>query len=547
LQLWSFTHYLNDEQIYSYLKGKKQMFPIAADFTKPLTSLADDFKPIGLVIYCDGGYRSNGHGEAGGWGVHGYYYDDEIRKAGYGLKNCEPTNFGYMGPAIALADPKGKALRMSYTNKLEEAHGVRILRYVDAYGNVLSDATNNVAELRALLHALQLTYESPDTLKHVHFVLDSKYVLEGCVKYRATWSKKGWCKSDGTIVQNVEYWKAIDALIQQVEYIGITIGWDWVKGHSDDIGNKAADELATFGVIAGYKDIELAELTISDVAKYWTPVADVPEVAREPRFYIRLGGEDTKLDGYVYHFGNQGGKDEVLGSPSADKMYCVIRSNEPFPVHEDLRTLQRLNNNGLARLSEVRNDTLCKPKVYNDILDNGALHLIADLKTSDIILPSEEIVAEVQWPAGQSNAVDQRLVWLENLLEAYLTGEMDNSPIFGLTDITNIVYTASEDKKGKRVLKLNKEVKINPSVIARSKSGDRVVNPTLIYGRDLPRHQVLSRVTEQNPRVVVLTWPDSLVSARFATLLQTDKADGIWCAVYANFVFTLNLTPDDTK
>lgn len=522
------------------------MISVAEKFVEPLDNLPDDFKPIGAIFYCDGGFRSNQYGEAAGWGVHGYYYDQEERKAGYGLKNCDPTDYGYMGPAIALVDDKGKALRVSHTGKLEEAVKVRILKYVNAYGNVLEAGTNNVAELRALLHAMHIAYHSPDSIKRVRFILDSMYVLDGCLKYMDAWIKRDWKKAGGEVVANVDYWKAINEMIEKLKYIGVALEWDWVKGHSDDIGNKSADELATRGIYAGYNHIERSSLELSDISKYWTPVADVPEMAKEPRFYIRLGGESTKMSGHVYHFGNQGSKDEALGVPSADKMYCVIRSNEPFEVHAALKQIQEQKSNGLACLSEVRNDVLLKPRIYNDIESYQGDHLIAS-KKGDILLPSDEILASLQWPALLSLQADKRLEWLENLLEAYLCGEMDDSYIFYLNDITDQVYSKVEDKKGKVSLKFNKTNTLKPEVVIRDKNGLRNARPTLIYGRDLPRHTVLTGVADQNPTIFVLTWPDSAVSARFATILTTDKADGIWCAVYANYVFTLNPATDDTK
>lgn len=525
--------------------GTCTMEPINDDFTSPLLAFPTDISPLGAVFYCDGGFRSNAFGEAAGWGVHGYYYDFEERKAGYGLKSCEPTDYGYMGPAIALKDEKGKALRVSRTGKLEEAVRVRILTYVDAYGNVLVDGTNNIGELFALVHALHIANESPVTLKRVQFVLDSEYVLTGTLSYLAKWIKKDWKKADGQPVANISYWEAVARLVAELEAKGVILSWDWVKGHSADIGNKAADILATKGVKAGYNDTHLSSLKLSPVSKYWSETSNAPSIAKEPRFYIRLGEATSSMSGYVYHFGNQGSKDEFLGAPSADKMYCVIRTDEPFTAHESLKEFQKLRGkDSLARIAEVRNDLMCRSSVYNDIDENGHLHLCAAGK-GDVYSPEDELLTEVQWPAALTGGVDSRLEWLEHLLEAQVENRLEKENYFCLTDITDLVYSRTTDKKGKTSLKLNKEHRLIPIVKAPSPSGVIDVKPVLIYGRDLPRHQVLNGIVDENPRLLVLTWPDSSASIRYATFLHTDKADGIWCAVYANFVFTFNQTMDE--
>lgn len=65
----------------------------------------------------------------------------------------------------------------------------------------------------------------------------------GITEYSLNWIKKGWKRSDGKPVKNVDLWKLL------IEASGRhTVDWQWVKGHSGDEGNERADELAGMGL-----------------------------------------------------------------------------------------------------------------------------------------------------------------------------------------------------------------------------------------------------------------------------------------------------------
>ena len=57
------------------------------------------------------------------------------------------------------------------------------------------------------------------------------------------WKSRGWKTAAKKPVKNVELWQRLDAATQNH-----TIKWIWVKGHSGDEGNEAADALANQGI-----------------------------------------------------------------------------------------------------------------------------------------------------------------------------------------------------------------------------------------------------------------------------------------------------------
>ena len=98
--------------------------------------------------------------------------------------------------------------------------------------------TNNVMELTAAIKGLEALKQPLP----VRLITDSKYLVEGMVKYREGWKAQGWCKSRGKPVANAEPWKRLDELASVHE-----VEWVWVRGHTGEAGNERADQLANLG------------------------------------------------------------------------------------------------------------------------------------------------------------------------------------------------------------------------------------------------------------------------------------------------------------
>ena len=100
-------------------------------------------------------------------------------------------------------------------------------------------STNNRMELTAVIEGLRALTRPCVVDLHV----DSSYVMNGIRSWVAGWKRNGWRTKDKKPVKNVELWLALE---EQV--VRHTVRWTWVKGHSGDVGNERADELANRGV-----------------------------------------------------------------------------------------------------------------------------------------------------------------------------------------------------------------------------------------------------------------------------------------------------------
>lgn len=99
--------------------------------------------------------------------------------------------------------------------------------------------TNNRMELLAAIQALTAL----KTRCKVKLYTDSKYVCDGISKWIHNWKKRDWRKADGKPVINADLWQLLDKAREAHE-----VEWLWVKGHSGDMYNDIADQLANQGV-----------------------------------------------------------------------------------------------------------------------------------------------------------------------------------------------------------------------------------------------------------------------------------------------------------
>lgn len=97
--------------------------------------------------------------------------------------------------------------------------------------------TNNQGELMAVLDLFRSSKHLAS--EDLHILCDSQYVINSVTKWMPGWKRKGWRKSDGKPVLNVELLKEIDR-----ELAGRKYTFEWVRGHAGHDLNEAADDRA---------------------------------------------------------------------------------------------------------------------------------------------------------------------------------------------------------------------------------------------------------------------------------------------------------------
>ena len=77
----------------------------------------------------------------------------------------------------------------------------------------------------------------------VEIVTDSQYVSQGITGWIHNWKRRNWRTASNKPVKNVDLWQRLDGEVTRHE-----VRWRWVKGHSGDLGNERADELANIAI-----------------------------------------------------------------------------------------------------------------------------------------------------------------------------------------------------------------------------------------------------------------------------------------------------------
>lgn len=98
-----------------------------------------------------------------------------------------------------------------------------------------SATTNNRMELMAAIAALEVLQEPCA----ITLYTDSTYVIQGLTEWLPQWRARGWRTADKKPVKNQDLWQRLDAAAARHR-----MDWRWVKGHSGEAGNEAADGLA---------------------------------------------------------------------------------------------------------------------------------------------------------------------------------------------------------------------------------------------------------------------------------------------------------------
>ena len=101
--------------------------------------------------------------------------------------------------------------------------------------------TNNRMELSAAIAALEALREPCAVTVYT----DSVYVKQGISEWLPGWKRRGWRTADRKPVKNQDLWERLDAAAAPHR-----VDWRWVKGHSGDPGNEAADRLANLAIDA---------------------------------------------------------------------------------------------------------------------------------------------------------------------------------------------------------------------------------------------------------------------------------------------------------
>ena len=108
--------------------------------------------------------------------------------------------------------------------------------------NQSNNITNQTAEVEAILRAIETAINQ--NFPAIVIFSDSDYAINSLTSWYKTWMRNGWRNSNGQRVTHEQQFKQILNMIGQT---GITVNYEFVRGHSGNHGNDMADRLANEG------------------------------------------------------------------------------------------------------------------------------------------------------------------------------------------------------------------------------------------------------------------------------------------------------------
>lgn len=484
----------------------------------------------GICLWTDGSCIPNPG--FGGWGLHGYLFRYEKPKKGSGNPDHILSAEGYM----TKNDPD------VISGKIE---AVTPVLYIDGFGSYDIDVkvgrvvTNNLAEIDAAYNGL--LYAQQFAIKSIRFFTDSEYVRKGITAWTHGWKKNGWRRSDGSPIPNVENWRRLYELVEATRARGITVDFDWVKAHSDILGNVKADRWAMIGTIHSLDAVVKNEITSTEADGYWGYTPDRHPFISHQVLYFNT--RRTHLTPGEYYLGNSK-DDEQHGTRSADGAFAVVRLSQPDPVIEALIDRQADMADNTDNLMKMMLGNVFKPEVHKELSQYGHLATYRAGNRLDLEGASDEPLTSQYRPARLAYRAVENIGFLAEKLDLFLTDKEGNTNLV-VTDLTPILYetvvkTVKKESIVQKVLKeqytvgfavLDVQANYRPATATGELSQESL---KLTLGIDLLDRNGLRRLEKLNPKVSLVTWVESELAFRHATIIEVDGAVGIWAGMYSN-------------
>lgn len=511
-----------------------------------------------MVVYSDGSSKPN----PGfiGYGFHGYTYTDDVPKKNYGGKGYKLTSYGY---AIKTKDNEDK----------EPA--VTPIEVFDGIGSSTDTATNNTAEVLGLKEALKLA--DSQNVSHLLVKTDSEYARRGYVEWLDKWAKNNWMNREGKYIANMQSWKDVYQIKQELEAKKIDVQVEWVKGHVGFPGNEKADKLANIGRVNSEAKRQSVDLHRYAADDYWSRnmSAEKHPLICKPWMYFR-GLANGQIPG-EYYFGNIGKDEDFLGKRDANGGYSIVQLKVTDPLLDKVKKIQIEKSGSDNTIYVVNLRALYSGDRCSDLMDYGASTLIQvnprrrdlyfidsaslldhngeknynfdeeikeaedtgseDDETNDSVVKTEPLTRE-QRPQKLSARVFDCLTFMKEKLEDYKASNERHNKYYDITQEFYQVESKLVKKEYQEQYKLRPEFKVG--VISKEFTieyeGKKLpirLNLTI----DAPDRNCLKRLETYSPKIVLIVWKESDTAIRYATVVECKDATSIWAGFYSNLIF----------
>jgi ribonuclease HI len=477
----------------------------------------------GIVLYTDGSFRQN----KAGWGIHGYTFTNVAMSSKAATKQ-QPTSKGY--------------------KDVPAAETVTVIDYIDSYGSVEKNPTNNTAELSAAIGAFEYALKTPS--QSLLMMMDSEYVRKGLTQFVPKWEKNGWVKADGMPVANIDYWKQLSSLRKEWLAPMRSLDMQWVKGHSGDMGNDKADANALLG--AGHEAKASPVVVEQEGAKVnKLKKQPVNPLIMESRLLFGFNGEDP-ADNYYYMYNlarmhNYGGKpqdtpkdklakaDLLIGRPISEATFGVFKGFEPDAYIESVIDLHaKTFNKNMPELGVLHLGNAFNANIRN-LIETAGTDMLTKHEDIDVLATGDfRLITRTLNPPRRANDAVATFQILQRQLDDCLSGTLGKGvDSFDITD--HFFEQVSAGKK--EIRQLLKTITQNVEAIRPKVTfAGEEIELKLCLGIDIPTRNQLNRIGAGYTKVEVLVIAVGPRAYTYATVFRTDEGAAIYQSPYMQFI-----------
>lgn len=501
------------------------------DVWKDRISELKENKYTGVCFYTDGGHRNVKFIPCSGFGIHAYFFNDDKPEGLGGFKLDYPTRRGYVEKKACAKDET-----------------VNVFKFLNVYGNI-NGATSQLAEIIAFIQA---GFIFLDNNMHEHcrrFVIrtDSGHVVDGINDYMPGWRRNDWRKSDGRQVKNLQHWKKIAEIIDELEKRDVVVDVAHIYGHKFDTGNIIADQMATLGL---YQNKPLGDEWVNRADFNATAFDFCPLLIDSKLLYYPSRNIKSKVDGKYYHYvyGNNNNQDKIntVGRNLVDSSIAVVITDcDQVGITGLYDSCRELDKHLSSTPKAIDLNVATKPNTLVEIRADNILFLPRDVDKKDIKIKTttDKVPLVVLDPPRNSYNTQKSI---DHLLSIYRSFEDGGIEDIKSIDITDQLFEKEVNGKGVTKYKfiVNESPCIHVDLPIWKESGEVKIKTPLTFGLDLPRRRVFSNIKHLNPRVLAITWYENEKQSYFATVVYVDGAVGVWTAELSNTILTEEL-PDE--
>lgn len=481
----------------------------------------EEDKKYSAVVYTDGGCKHPGHI---GWGGHGYIFENIPAKKEVKAEGWLITSKGYK--------------QLGFKNNDTEFL-VTPVKYIDCIGSDKELGTNNTAELSAAIQVLEKLYS--ENILDVCIISDSEYVNKGMTTWLQGWIKNNWIKSDGRPVSNKDLWLSMNDIITKIKAKEGTVVVEWIKGHSNNLGNNLADTLASIGINYSAKEETQNTHNFSDIKGYWKVNIERHPYLNFKRIYFNTS-DQFNLPG-MYYQADPGTNELYIGKRLAETGYSVVRLKDIDPIIEHVTNKQIEVCKNSVGIHMLKADRLFSKNIYKYIKEFGSEALYTNKRNSNLsFVDNEPLIAEFN-PTGLSLRAIDNFNLLEELLGKFILHKDDTkvllNDVFKLMvhDITDEFFNEQTVKKKTKVLLDPKFVVGFKDMMLEISREDTMCKVPVVLGLDLPVRNSLKKLEGLNTSIKMLTWSEAKKTFRYAFIIESDLGIGIWSNFYADKIF----------